>query len=251
MRPQALDVLPRADQEQRVPDQQWLVEHATLERLLTATEPDHPEPIAIAERGFDHSLARQRGVGRHHDLDHADLLRPVAEVRPGERQHLEVEALPERRGVGVPREHVDQHDVVGLQRGLLRGADHVSREATRALDRDQVRADRVQIELRQGLPHERRPVRHAHAMLAAGEAVPLDPVAQRDALRAPALVLVGGEPAAGEEHVGDPEDQDRHAERGEAEELEPGRLVRYRGSHVHQKARRRRRQRSLPRTGCG
>ena len=128
MRPQALDVLPRADQEQRVPDQQWLVEHATLERLLTATEPDHPEPIAIAERGFDHSLARQRGVGRHHDLDHADLLRPVAEVRPGERQHLELEPLPERLGVGVPREHVYEQDVAGLQLGPRRGADHVPRE---------------------------------------------------------------------------------------------------------------------------
>ena len=70
------------------------------------------------------------------------------------------------------------------------------------------------------LADERRPVRHANPVLAVRESVFLDPVGKARAVgTSSSSLVVGGQPAAGEDHVDDAQDQDRHAERREAEEV--------------------------------
>src|SRR5690349_11012068 len=78
----------------------------------------------------------------------------------------------------------------------------------------------------EGSADQRRPVRHANPVFAVRQLVLLDPLTQalaRAALRArPAM---GGEPTTRERHVDDPEQQNRQAERREAEEPEPCRAT--------------------------
>ena len=218
-----LDLLPAADHQERVAHAQPLVLEAPRERLPPVAQPDHRQPVAAAEGRLDDRLAGQLGVGRHHDLGHADVLRAVAEIGAGEGQRVERELLAERHDVDLRREQIDEQDVLGLQLRRPGGRDDVAGKPPAALDGDQVgAAGGAQVDVPQGLAHQRRPVRHAQPVLAVGELVPLDPVAEgrTRGARGPPLGL-RRQPAAGEEHVGDAQDQDGQAERGEAEELKP------------------------------
>ena len=78
------------------------------------------------------------GALGQHDLDHADLLRPVGEVGAAERQQLQPELARQLLGVGVGDEQVDQQHVAAAQ---SRGGDRphdFGREPALALDRQQV-----------------------------------------------------------------------------------------------------------------
>ena len=103
---------------------------------------DHGEPVFGAHPRFEDGLADEPRFGRQYDLDHADLLRPVAEIVPAlaERPRLQGISLAQPVDFFPGGVHVDQQYVAGLNLRLRHGAEHLRGETRATLDREQVNA---------------------------------------------------------------------------------------------------------------
>ena len=145
-----------------------------------APQADDGQPVPIAEPRLRHRLAdqvRQRG---DNDLGHADLLRPVGEIRPGERLRLERIGLSQGVRIGHRREHVNEQDVANPQLGFRGRLD----ERSAALDGDEVGAGGMtEADLLQRLTDERRCGRYADPVFAARELVRVNPIGQAGPVR--------------------------------------------------------------------
>ena len=177
---QPLDVAPESHHQQDVADLERLAAQALPEHDLAAPQTDDSEPVARAKFGFEQVLARERRVGRQHDLRHADVL------RPGRRNTLPVSgtaASPSRwrsasmSTSGAKRSTSSTSPVWISVSAVGRMMRRPNRAA--ALDREDVCTGGVaQPQFLEGAADERRSLRHPHAVLAARELVLLDPVAQ-------------------------------------------------------------------------
>ena len=127
--------------------------------------------------------------------------------------------------VHLRRKNIQEQDIFRLEFRLRGGIKEVCRKPSLAFDGDQIDPRiAAQVNLLKRLANQRGFRLHADAKFPAGELILFNPVEQADLLDIVRTSgLLRGQPAAGEEHVEDPENQDRNAKRRETEKAEAGR----------------------------
>jgi uncharacterized protein (UPF0548 family) len=125
------------DHQQNVPRFEAFVEKGALQRLGTAAQPDHTEPVSSAEAEFSDALADQARVGRQQDFRHADCVRVVGEITPAQGQRLETQTLVGALRVDCRVEtNIDQSHIAGAQFGSIPWIEQFGAEPPLPFDAD-------------------------------------------------------------------------------------------------------------------
>ena len=173
-----------------------------------------------AQPSFDHGFADELGCCGDDRFGHADLLRPVGEIRAAQWQRLQCHRGLECLELADRARQINQQNVSGQQFRPGRGRQNFRPEPLAALDRENVGAGgAAKVQFLQLLAGQRRPAGNPHAPFAVGQVILLYPGGEAHAIRGLALA-VGRQPSPREDHVDDPENENRDAKRREGEEAE-------------------------------